>query len=147
MLFARTSTPVQAFRVMFDSQSRKRPQFKAMMDDALSGKLDIVAVHKLDRFSRNLRLTLEYFERLSKAGVTFLSISEQMDFSQPWGKFALAMLGGLAQFYSENLGLETKKGKAERKAQGLWPPPEPLLPRRVAGWEWGMAQGQARSGA
>ena len=99
---------------------RKRPQFKAMMDDALSGKLDIVAVHKLDRFSRNLRLTLEYFERLSKVGVTFLSISEQMDFSQPWGKFALAMLGGLAQFYSENLGLETKKGKAERKAQGLY---------------------------
>ena len=99
---------------------RRRPQFRAMMDDALSGKLDIVAVHKLDRFSRNLRLTLEYFERLSKAGVTFLSISEQMDFSQPWGKFALSRLGAMAQFYSENLGLETKKGKQERKAQGLY---------------------------
>jgi len=29
---------------------RKRPRFKAIMDDALSNKLDVVAVHKLDRF-------------------------------------------------------------------------------------------------
>ncbi|MBU2008979.1 MAG: recombinase family protein [Chloroflexi bacterium] len=30
------------------------------------------------------------------------------------------MLGGLAQFYSDNLSQETKKGKHERKAQGLY---------------------------
>ena len=29
-------------------------------------------------------------------------------------------MGGLAQFYSDNLGLDVKKGKAERKAQGLY---------------------------
>jgi len=57
---------------------------------------------------------------LSKAGIAFTSISEQMDFSQPWGKFALAMLGAMAQFYSDNLSHETKKGWAERKAQGLY---------------------------
>ena len=32
----------------------------------------------------------------------------------------LTMLAALAQFYSDNLSLETKKGKAERKAQGLY---------------------------
>jgi len=30
------------------------------------------------------------------------------------------VLGALAQFYSENLSQETKKGKHERKAQGLY---------------------------
>ena len=98
----------------------KRPEFKKMISDALSGKFDVVVVHKLDRFSRNLKITLEYFDKLSKAGVAFVSISEQMDFSQPWGKFALAMLGALAQLYSDNLSQETKKGWAERKAQGLY---------------------------
>ena len=59
----------------------KRPVFKTMIADALAGKVDILVVHKLDRFSRNLRITLEYFEKLSNAGVAFVSINEQMDFS------------------------------------------------------------------
>ena len=98
----------------------KRPAFKEMIADALAGKFDVVVVHKLDRFSRNLRITLEYFEKLSKAGVAFVSMNEQMDFSQPWGKLSLAMLGAMAQFYSDNLSQETKKGWAERKEQGLY---------------------------
>jgi len=56
----------------------------------------------------------------TKAGVTFLSINEQMDFSTPWGRLALTLLGGLAQFYSDNLSQETKKGWHERRAQGLY---------------------------
>ena len=88
----------------------QRPAFKEMVDDALARKFDVLVVHKLDRFSRNLRVTLEYFDKLSKAGVTFLSINEQMDFSTPWGGLALTLLGGLAQFYSDNLSQETKKG-------------------------------------
>ena len=98
----------------------RRPAFKEMVADALTGKFDALVVHKLDRFSRNLRITLEYFDKLSKAGVTFLSISEQMDFSTPWGGLALTLLGGLAQFYSDNLSQETKKGWDERRAQGLY---------------------------
>ena len=53
------------------------------------------------------------------AGVGFVSISEQMDFSTPIGKVILATLAAFAQYYSDNLS-ETKKGKAERKAQGLY---------------------------
>ena len=98
----------------------KRPVFKEAIDDALSGKYDVLVVHKIDRFSRRRRITDEYFEKLHKAGVGFFSISEQMDFSTPMGSFALGMFGGMAQLYSENLGEETKKGLAERRAQGLY---------------------------
>ena len=98
----------------------KRPAFKQMIAHALASNFDILVVHKLDRFSRNIRTTLEYFDKLSKAGVTFLSINEQMDFSTPWGGLALTLLGGLAQFYSDNLSQETKKGWHERRAQGLY---------------------------
>jgi len=105
---------------------RKRPIFKRAMDDALSGKYDVLVVHKIDRFSRRRRITDEYFEKLSKAGVGFVSIQEQMDFSTPMGTLCLGMLGSLAQFYSDNLSEETKKGLRERKAQGFYCGPLPF---------------------
>ena len=45
---------------------------------------------------------------------------EDMDFTTPYGKLALIMLGGLAQFYSDNLAQKVKKGKRERRMQGLY---------------------------
>ena len=96
----------------------RRPAFKEMTAAAVSGNFDVLVVHKPDRFSRNLRITLEYFDKLSKAGIAFVSINKQMDFSTPWGRLALTLLGGLAQFYSDNLSQETKKEWHEM-AKGL----------------------------
>src|SRR5215213_762541 len=98
----------------------RRPAFQQMLADAESEIINVVVVHKLDRFARNLRVTLETLERLDRAGVGFVSISEQMDFTTAIGKVILATLAAFAQFYSDNLSAETKKGKAERKAQGLF---------------------------
>ena len=99
---------------------RKRPVFLQAIEDALAGKYDVLVVHKIDRFSRKLKVTLEYFEKLGKAGVGFVSIENQIDYSSPSGKFMLVMQGGLAELYSDNLGQEVKKGLHERKAQGLY---------------------------
>ena len=99
---------------------RKRPVFKDAVDATLDHKFDVLVVHKIDRFSRKLKVTLEYFDKLHKAGVGFVSISEQMDFSTPSGQVFLAMVGAFSQFYSDNLSHETKKGWAERRAQGLY---------------------------
>ncbi|MDP2950434.1 MAG: recombinase family protein [Chloroflexota bacterium] len=99
---------------------RKRPVFMEAIHDALANAYDVLVVHKIDRFARRRRVTDEYFEKLSKAGVGFLSIMEQMDFTTPMGKFALGMFGGMAQLYSDNLGEETKKGWHERRDQGYY---------------------------
>lgn len=98
----------------------KRPAFAQMLKDAEAGLIDVIIVHKLDRFARNLVVTIETLQRLEQAGVSFVSITEQMDFSTPIGKMTLSMLASLAQYYSDNLSWETKKGKAERKRQGLY---------------------------
>jgi DNA invertase Pin-like site-specific DNA recombinase len=79
----------------------------------------VIVVHKIDRFSRKLRLTLEWFEKLGKAGIGFVSIENQIDYTTPAGKFMLVMQGGLAELYSDNLGQEVRKGWAERRAQGI----------------------------
>ncbi len=113
----------------------KRPVFKEAIDDALRGKYDVLVVHKIDRFSRKLRVTLEYVEKLGRAGVGFVSILNQFDYSRPEGKFMLVMMGGLAELYSDNLGQEVKKGLQERKAQGLY---NGLLPFGVTKGEDGV---------
>lgn len=107
----------------------KRPAFKQMLDDADAGRFDVVIVHKNDRFARNRRVAFDAFHRLGSAGVGFVSIVENMDYSTPAGQLMLTMLVGLSQFYSDNLSAETKKGKAERKRQGFW---NGLLPFGVA---------------
>ena len=99
---------------------RKRAVFREAMEDALNGKYDVLVVHKIDRFSRKLRVTLEYFEKLGKAGIGFVSIQNDMDYSTPTGKFSLVLQGGLAELYSDNLSEETKKGWHERRRQGLY---------------------------
>ncbi len=91
-----------------------------MINDAEAGLVDVVVVHKLDRFSRNLMTTLDTLQRLEGAGVGFVSISEAMDFTTPIGKVILATLGAFAEYYSANLSAETRKGKTERKKQGLY---------------------------
>ncbi len=98
---------------------RNRPVFKEGVEDAISGRPDVLAVHKIDRFSRRLRVSLEYIEKLGKAGAGFVSIENQIDYSTPPGKFMLIMQGGLAELYSDNLCQEVKSSR-------LWPasPPE-----------------------
>ena len=104
----------------------KRPLFQEVIKDALAHKFDVLVVHKLDRFARNVRVTLEHLEKLEKANVSFVSISEQMDFSTPMGKVILANLAAFGQYYSDNLSTEVKKGLKERALQGLWVGPVPF---------------------
>jgi DNA invertase Pin-like site-specific DNA recombinase len=97
----------------------KRAGFGQLMADAEARRFEVVIVHKLDRFARNRRVAFDAFHRLGSAGVGFVSIAENMDYSTPAGQLMLTMLVGLAQFYSDNLSWETRKGKGERKARGL----------------------------
>ena len=44
---------------------KKRPMFRQLMEDARKREFDIVVVHTLDRWSRNLRVTLESLANLA----------------------------------------------------------------------------------
>ncbi len=99
----------------------KRPAFKRMMEDVQDGLLDVVVVHKIDRFARNIRVTFEYLELLARHNVGFVAVAQpDLDYTRPEGRLFMGMMATLAQYYSDNLSQETKKGKAERKAQGLY---------------------------
>lgn len=99
---------------------RKRPAFAQMIEDANRHEFDTIIVHKIDRFARNKRVAFDTLHQLGQKGIGFVSVSQNMDYSSPSGKLMLTMLVGLAEFYSDNLSEETKKGKAERKRHGKY---------------------------
>src|SRR5205823_1982917 len=80
-----------------------RPQFRRLLADVDARRFDVILVHKLDRFSRNLIVTLQSLARIDKAGATFVSLTEQIDYTTPMGRLFLTMLAGIAQWYSDNL--------------------------------------------
>jgi len=97
----------------------KRPQFRRLLDDCKRGDIDVVVVHSLDRWSRNLRVTLDSFKQLADNRVSFVSITENIDYSTPEGKLFIAMLGAFAQYFSDSLAKHTSKGMKERVMNGL----------------------------
>jgi site-specific DNA recombinase len=96
-----------------------RPALQRLLKDAAQGKFDVLVVHAIDRFYRDLQGLLSAFRHLQDLGVSFISISENLDFTTPWGKLALAVLGTLAEIYLDKLRFETSKGKRARARKGL----------------------------
>lgn len=97
-----------------------RPAFQTLMARAEQHEFDVVVVHAIDRFYRDLSGLLAALHKLGERQITFVSITENLDFSTPWGKLILAVLGTLAEIYIDKLRDETKKGKLARAHKGLW---------------------------
>jgi site-specific DNA recombinase len=97
-----------------------RPALQALMARAEHHDFDVVAVHAIDRFYRGLGGLLAALHQLHQNQVAFISIAENLDFSTPWGKLVLAVLGAPAEIYIDKLREETKKGKLARARKGLW---------------------------
>ena len=98
----------------------RRPALEQLMADAEAGKFDVVIVDKVDRFYRHLGGLLKALDELNSHGVAFASVQEHLDFTSPWGKLMLTVLGMLAEIYIDNLRQETRKGKRQRAREGLW---------------------------
>ena len=101
-------------------QIAKRPAFKRLLDDIQAGRVHIVIVHTLDRWSRNVMVTLQSFRILSQNRTAFISLSEHIDYSTPEGMLQLTILAAFAAYFSDMLAKHTSKGKGERAAQGLY---------------------------
>ncbi len=98
----------------------RRPALDQLLADAEAGHFEVVVVHAIDRLYRNLEALLRTLNLFQQQQVSFVSITEEMDFTTPWGKLTLAVLGTLAEIYIDKLRAETRKGKLQRAKSGLW---------------------------
>ena len=89
-----------------------RPNFQRMIEDAKKDLFDVVIVHKMDRFSRNVRDTLNIESELAQYGVKVISVIEQFA-DTPEGQLQQIIQLGVGQYYSQNLAREVMKGLKE----------------------------------
>ncbi|MFC1902562.1 recombinase family protein [Chloroflexota bacterium] len=114
-----------------------RPELIRLLNDADQRRFDIIAVCKLDRFFRNLRLLLNHLHNLEQLGIKFISTQEGLDTSTPYGKFAVQIMGVIAEFERGRIGERVRDGKQYRLAQGRWPGG-----RTVYGYRWFPKEGK-----
>ena len=95
-----------------------RPGFQEMIKFCLKNHIDVLLVHKLDRFSRDRRECAIFKELLSRKEVKVRSVSEDFDPDTAQGVLLEGILETLAQFFSMNLSSEVLKGMQENAERG-----------------------------
>lgn len=99
--------------------SAARPEFNRMINDLEKGGIDYVIVHKVDRFSRDKYQSAIYKEKLARRGVRVLYAAQRLS-DTPEGGLMESILEGFAQYYSDNLSQETKKGLYTNARKALY---------------------------
>lgn len=95
--------------------TRGRDEFKRMIEDAISKAhpFDTLYVWKISRFSRSMEDSIIYKSMLEKKGVRVVSVSEPIS-GDIYGKLMERFLEWEAQFYSERLSGDVKRGLEEK---------------------------------
>jgi site-specific DNA recombinase len=108
------------------AKSADRVQLQALLA-RLRDQPDIayVIVHKVDRLARNMADQVAINLALTKAKAQLVSVSEAID-ETPSGMLLLAIMAGVSEFYSNNLGHEARKGIHQKALRGGTPGYAPL---------------------
>ena len=97
-----------------------RKQFMQMLEDCERKEVKYILVYHSDRFARNSLDHLVIKDRLSKLGISLLSVTQPMIDSSPEGKLLDTMMASINQFYSDDLSRKTMRGMYGRWEKGWW---------------------------
>ena len=114
-------TKVASFSDNASAKDTHRPGLRAALAAARSGRIDVLLVLKVDRFSRRQRDLVSLVEELTNLGVAFVSATEAFDTSTPAGRAMLQMLGTFAAFEREMIIDRVVAGMERHAAAGRWP--------------------------
>jgi len=101
-----------------ESSRKTRPVKQDLLQHLRKHEYDGVIVFKLDRWARSsTELILDTKELLDK-GISFISISDNLDFSTASGKLHFQILSAFAEFERELIRERTIEGLRRAKLQG-----------------------------
>lgn len=100
-------------------RNSRRPSLQKMIGDIRAGRVTVVVVHRLDRLYRNLESLLKFIRMIKAYKVRLVSVTEQIDTDNWWGRLVLYVLGALAEMYIWQSSARTREAKLERVMNGL----------------------------
>ena len=96
-----------------------RDNFQQMINDINGGQIDVdmVLVHKFNRFARSTFDSAVYKKKLKDQGVRVVSVTQNIE-DTPEGEMMEKIIEAFDEYYSKNLSAEVKKGFRETAIQG-----------------------------
>jgi len=99
---------------------KKRKNFVRMMEDALSGKFDLIITREVSRFARNTVDTLQQTRLLKRNGIeVYFSEDNIWTMNDEDGELKLTLMATLAQNESKKTSMRVKAGQAVSFENGV----------------------------
>ncbi len=139
---------VQLIREYVDEEqtgtNANRKQFQQLMKDAPAREFQMVIVHRMDRWARNVDDARYYKKLLSRYGIKMISAIEAFD-ETPEGEFFELLSMGMAELYSKKLAREAVAGKIANAKLGRIYGGVPLLGYKVKGKYYVIDEQEAKA--
>ncbi len=100
------------------TNTKKREGFNEMIEDCMSGKIDMVITKSISRFARNTIDCLKYVRQLREKNIAIIFEKENINTLEASGELLLTIMASLAQQESASLSQNVKLGLQFRYQEG-----------------------------
>lgn len=102
----------------------ERPEFCRLKEDLINSPpndrpFDVVAVYKIDRFARQLKILLDVIDLFEVYNIKFISANESIDTTTPFGKAMLGIIGVIAELERDTILQRTRDGRWQAFESGI----------------------------
>ncbi len=104
----------------FSGGTMERPGLQRLLADVDAGKVDVIVVYKIDRLSRSLLDFMKMIERFNEQGVSFVSVTQHFNTTDPTGRMFLGILITFAQYEREVIAERIRDKVAAAKRRGKY---------------------------
>lgn len=95
-----------------------RPELDRMLSDVRDGELSAVIVYSFSRFARSTQHLLSALEEFRALGVSFVSISENLETESALGKALFVIISAISELEREILSERVRNGLNNAKKKG-----------------------------
>jgi DNA invertase Pin-like site-specific DNA recombinase len=96
----------------------RRPGLDKLMADASRHRFDVVVVWAFDRMARSVRHLLETLDELTRLGIEFVSLRENIDSGGPLGRAVVVIIGAIAELEKSLIVERVRAGLRRAKLEG-----------------------------
>ncbi len=100
------------------TNTKKREEFNRMIDECMSGNIEMVITKSISRFARNTLDCLKYVRQLKEKNIAVFFEKENINSLDSKGEVMLTIMASLAQQESQSLSQNVKMGLQYRYQQG-----------------------------
>ncbi|ACV62391.1 Resolvase domain protein [Desulfofarcimen acetoxidans DSM 771] len=102
------------------TNTKKRDDFNALIDDCAAGKIDLVITKSVSRFARNTVDSLLFIRKLKEMNIGVIFEKEGINTLESTGELLITVLSGQAQEESRNISENTRWGIVRQFEKGVF---------------------------